>query len=125
MNVPTGLLARWRAEAAILRRGGAQPQAEALESCAAELEEFERARELEALSLEQAVAESGFSYSALQKMLAEGELLNVGRKGKPLVRRGDLPRKAKRGSTPALAEAVIAGRIRARIDSRERTSQNV
>jgi hypothetical protein len=105
------LLERWRAEAEILRRRGAQSQADALLSCAVELEEFERACALEALSLEQASAESGFSYSALQKMLAEGELPNAGRKGKPLVRRGDLPRKARRGTIPDLAGAVIAGRI--------------
>jgi hypothetical protein len=107
----TLLLERWRTEAEVLRRRGAQPQADALETCAAELEEFERARDLEALSLEQAVALSGYSYSALQKMLAEDELTNVGKRGKPLVRRGDLPRKARPAAMPDLAGAVIAGRI--------------
>ena len=105
------LLDRWRAEVEILRRRGAQSQADVLASCAVELEEFERARAFEALPLAQASAESGFSYSALQKMLADNELPNVGRKGKPLVRRGDLPRKARRGTSPDLAGAVIAGRI--------------
>ena len=111
MRATISLPERWRAEAEILRRRGAAVQAEVLESCAVDLEECERARELELLSLEQAAAESGFSYSAIQKMVAEGELTNVGRKGKPLVRRGDLPRKARRRPRSDLADVVIAGRI--------------
>jgi hypothetical protein len=118
------LLERWRTEAEVLRRRGAQPQADALETCAVELEEFERACELEALSLEQAVTVSGYSYSALQKMVAAGELANVGKKGKPRVRRGDLPRKATPAPMPDLAGAVIAGRIGATVDRRERASHN-
>jgi hypothetical protein len=114
----------WRAEAEILRRRGAGPQADVLESCATELEEREQTRELERLSLEQAAAESGFSYSALQKMVAQGEITNVGRKGKPLVRRGELPRKARRGQMPDLAGAVIAGRIGGQVDKRGAASHN-
>lgn len=120
----SALAARWREEAAILRRRKATDLAELLEDCATELEAEERERALEALTLEQAVSESGYTYSALQKMLAEGELPNAGKKGKPLVRRGDLPRKARRALTPDLANAVIAGRIGASLDKRRSASQN-
>ena len=110
-----GLAARWRAEADILRRRGAVAQAEALESCAIELEEYERERALEALTLEQAETESGYSYSALEKMIRRGELLNIGKRGSPRVRRGDLPKKPTRpgpqGSRiPEIAEQVLGGR---------------
>jgi hypothetical protein len=110
------LPARWRADADILRRRGAVPQAEALESCAVELEAFEQERQLEALTLEQAVIESGYSYSALEKMVRAGQLQNVGIRGKPRVRRGDLPRKViapkpMTATGPDLAGDALRGRV--------------
>lgn len=114
---PSPLGRRWRDEAAILRRRGAGAQADVLESCAAELEEYEREHALEALSLEAAAGESGYSYSALEKMVRRGELLNIGQRGGPRVRRGDLPRKAAARSTdqPGLAERALAGRATTRL----------
>lgn len=111
-GILTPLLARWRADAAVLRLRGAPGQADALESCAAELEAYEREKALEALTLEQAAGESGFSYSALEKMIRRGMLLNVGGKGSPRVRRGDLPKKPTRFSLQAveIAEQVLSGR---------------
>jgi hypothetical protein len=87
------LAQRWREEAALLRRRAATLQAEVLESCAADLEAWARERELEALTLDRAAEETGFSYSALEKMVRAGKVANVGRKGAPRVRRGDLPRR--------------------------------
>jgi len=104
----------WRHEAAVLRRRGAAGQAEALESCAAELEAWESQRALEALTLEEAERESGYSYSAIEKMVRRGEIENVGEKGRPRVRRGDLPRKARR-ELPDLAGPVLDGRSRLRL----------
>src|SRR4051794_31045725 len=63
---------RWQTQAKEFRGWGATAQADVLERCAAELEEFERERELEALTLEQAGKESGYSYSALEKMVRRG-----------------------------------------------------
>ena len=107
------LTTRWRTEAETLHRRGADEQAHVLESCAVELEEQGRAFSLEALTLEQAVAESGFSYSAVQKMVSNGTIPNVGKKGAPRVRRGDLPKKLARGEhrqgEPDLAGLVLAG----------------
>ena len=66
------------------------------ESLADELEQVWSQWQLEALSLNAAAAESGYSYSHLQALVQEGQLENVGRKGSPLVRRCDLPKKGSR-----------------------------
>lgn len=107
--IAESLPAQWRREAALLRRRGAAAQAETLESCAVELEAWEHQRALETLTLEEAEHESGYSYSALEKMVRRGELENVGEKGRPRVRRGDLPRKV-RHEAPDLAGPVLDGR---------------
>ncbi len=116
MSNPLGALAtQWRTDGATLRRRGVAAQAVALETCADELEAALREHDLEALTLNVASQESGYSYSALQKKVASGELPNMGTKNCPRVRRGDLPRKAgqlPRGPSdgePDLAEKVLAG----------------
>ena len=106
------LAAQWREEAETLRRRGATAQAVVLESCADELVIVLRERDLEALSLQGASEESGYSYSALQKMVADGKLPNVGDKNRPRVRRGDLPRKAGRLNKPTHeGEPDLVGQI--------------
>jgi hypothetical protein len=110
---PVDLPSRWRSEAIVLRRRGAALQADVLEGCAAELEAYEHERELQTLTLHKAAQATGFSYSALQSMVANGTIPNGGRKGAPRVRRGDLPRKPpKKGSStrgdPDLADRVLA-----------------
>src|SRR5688500_7915434 len=92
------LVSKWRAIAVNFRTYCASPYAELIEQLAAELEAVVREQELEELSLEAAERESGYSYSALQKMVASGKLANVGEKGRPRVRRRDLPKKG--GGTP-------------------------
>ncbi len=112
------LTTRWRTEAEILHRRGADEQADVLESCASELVDEGRFLSLEALTLEQAAKESGYSYSALQKLTRDGTISNVGKKGAPRVRRADLPKKPGADNTastgePALAELVLAGSVTA------------
>jgi hypothetical protein len=104
------LVARWREEATRLRTWGASVHADVLVVCAAELEAQMREHALEALTLEEAVRESGYSYSSLQKMLAKGEVENAGMKGNPRVRRMDLPKKAGVAG-PDLAERILASRF--------------
>ena len=112
---PTDRAAQWRTVAGTLRDHGAEVQAVLLERCADEIEADHRERALEALTLNQATLESGYSYSALQKKVASGELPNMGTKNCPRLRRGDLPRKAgqlPRGPSdgePDLAGKVLAG----------------
>ena len=107
------VITRWRDEAAILHRRGADEQAAVLESCAVELEHEGRLFSLEGLTLGQAAEESGFSYSALEKMVRSGRIANVGLPGQPRLRRGDLPKKPggvgePRGDEPDLADRVLA-----------------
>ncbi len=87
------LARQWREEAGVLRRRSAPTQADVLESCAAELESWTLERDLETMTLHQAAQESGFSYSALEKNVRRGAIINVGKKGAPRIRRGDLSRK--------------------------------
>jgi hypothetical protein len=105
------LVQRWRDEATLLRRRAANLQADVLESCAAELEAWTRERELEALTLDRAAEETGFSYSALEKMVRAGKVANVGRKGAPRVRRGDLPSKPTRPRTELGDRSIAALRL--------------
>jgi hypothetical protein len=107
------LAQRWRDEVVLLRRRGADAQAAALESCASELEEEVRRLSLEALTLEQAAEESGYSYSAVQKMVATGRLPNAGGRHSPRIRRRDLPKKPsthreQANGEPDLASLVLA-----------------
>jgi hypothetical protein len=107
------LVTRRRAEAERLRIYGADPQALTLEACAKELQEVLRAAALECLTLNRAAKETGLSYSALEKAVRQGRLPNAGRKGKPLVLRKDLPRKAAshlHHRDPDLADRVLARR---------------
>jgi hypothetical protein len=103
-----GLAQRWREEAGLLRRRAATAQADVLESCAADLETWVRERGLEALTLDHAAEETGFSYSALEKMVRTGRVTNVGRKGAPRIRRGDLPKKPSRPRTRPVDRSIAA-----------------
>ena len=58
----------WKTDAGVLRKRGAAVQAEALESCAADLGQTLQEWQNEELTLHQAAGESGYSYSALQQM---------------------------------------------------------
>ena len=107
----SGVTARWRSEAKILHRRGAAEQAAVLESCASELEQQGRVFSLETLDLEQAAIESGYSYSALQKMASAGTIPNVGKKGAPRVRRGDLPKKPSGRGESSKGEPDLAGLV--------------
>ena len=84
---------RWRADVNVLRRRWAKAQAAAVESCADELEQVLVEVGLEALTLDQASEESGYTKSHLSRLIATDRLDNAGRKGSPRIRRCDLPRK--------------------------------
>src|SRR5258708_3998484 len=90
------LAEQWRREAELLRRCAANEAATTREDCAAQLEAYERARSLEALTLTDASAESGYSKDHLALLVAKGAIENAGQKHAPRIRRRDLPRKPKR-----------------------------
>ncbi len=105
---------RWREHAVVLDRWGRGHEAKAAIRCAEELEAAIQEWQLEVLTLDQAEVESGFSYSALQGMVAKGKVPNAGTKNRPRVHRCDLPRKAGRRFTGLawhvtdLADEVLA-----------------
>lgn len=104
------LAATWRERAIDIERF-AHPAAEAFRECAAALERAVAANENASLSLEDAARESGYSRDHLRHLVADGALPNAGRKHKPLVRRGDLPRRAARPSRGGYDPAVDAVRL--------------
>lgn len=114
MNAAPTLAAKWRSEAEMARRIGADPQATTLDKCAADLESQEREDALRLVTLQEAAALTGYSYSALEKGIRAGRLPNAGTKYRPRLRVADLPRKP--GATirvepgPDLAERVLAHR---------------
>ena len=93
---PAELPDQWRALAKQLRRLGADAQARILDFCADDLiASFARAGD-ELLSLRSAAQESGYSADHLARLLREGKIPKSGHKAKPLIRRRDLPQKARK-----------------------------
>lgn len=75
---------------------------------------FAREHELEALTLERAARESGYSKDHISRLITEGRLDNLGKRGAPRTRRGDLPRKPKPAErTPRLenGDPDLAGEV--------------
>jgi hypothetical protein len=90
---PADLADLWRREATTLRHRGGQAQADCLESCADDLEQAILATDNTALTLTEAATESGYSPDHLGRQLRLGKLPNAGTKGRPRIRRADLPRR--------------------------------
>lgn len=86
------LLSKWRDRAEELQPFAAAA-AEAFRRAAQELEDALAEQRLAVLSLQEAAAESGYSVDHLSREIREGRIPNAGRKGKPRIRRSDLPRK--------------------------------
>lgn len=94
----TELVHRWSEEAESLERWGDARGAAILRQCATELDVAAHEHEDEALTIAQAVEESGYSADHLRALVAAGEIPNAGRKGSPRIRRRDLPVKPGRNS---------------------------
>lgn len=94
------LAARWREEAQGYERDGFGSPAALLRRVADDLAEALDGWWTEELTLEQAAAEFGRSYDTVQRKIGSGELLNAGRKGRPLVRRCDLHSLESRAARP-------------------------
>ena len=86
------LVSRWLSDADVLRRRGAIAQAEALAFCAAELEQVTTEEALEALTVAQAAAESGYSPSQIRRRFP----------GQARIARALLPKKGSRKLGPEL-----------------------
>ena len=87
------LLRKWSEEEALYTRRGLTELAALMASIAEEVQsESERFLD-EALTLAEAAEIAGYSYSRMEGLVRVGELPNAGEKGRPRVRRRDLPRK--------------------------------
>jgi hypothetical protein len=87
----------WRQVAEELRFwGGNDGPARALERTADQLEASLRREGDAPLSCSQAAQQSGYSEEHIRRMLRQQPELNCGRRGKPAIRRRDLPLKAGR-----------------------------
>jgi len=95
---------QWRAMAALLRRHES-PAAVAYEYCATQLERTLDTLADQLLALRDAAATSGYSEDHLGRLVREGKIKNHGRRGRPLIRRGDLP--VRRPTTIAPAERAV------------------
>jgi hypothetical protein len=97
---------RWRQDAAVMRRWGAEDVAQVLERAAADLEEeMQRtasavlihpaaAEDLpELVEMRAAVALSGYTRGHLRRMIVAKTLTNYGTDTRPLLRAAELPRK--------------------------------
>ena len=76
------------------RLGLTAPAGKLLDDVLAQLDEALRTAQQDLLTLDQAAQESGYSAEHLGRLLRGGVLPNAGRKGAPLICRGDLPQKA-------------------------------
>ena len=90
------LVTAWRTEAERLDRFAAAGAATAFRDAALQLESALRAEEGELLTLAESALVSGHSVDHLRHLVSAGTIANAGRKGKPMIRRADLPKKATR-----------------------------
>jgi hypothetical protein len=109
---PDGLPAAWRDRAEQLRRWArAEGAAVAWEAAAAELDEALRACADEELTLSEAAEVSGYSERRIRELVAGGDIPNAGRKHRPRVRRGDLPRRPSKANPTDYDAVTDAARL--------------
>ena len=117
--IVAALLSHWRSRASDLERY-APAAAQAFRQAADELAEALNGAAEETVSLKEAEMLGGYPVDSLQRMVACGRIQNVGRKGKPRIRRADVPVKPghatsalreNSGDTHISASAVVASVI--------------
>ena len=87
-------VAKWSGEAETLRRLGAHVDgAKLIEAIVADFQTVHRAERSEALTLEEAARESGYTPDHLGRLLRSGAIPNAGRKNAPRILRRHLPYK--------------------------------
>ena len=93
MSAVRDLIARWHSEAETVERCGHESTGKLIRRLAVEVEEALRDNQDEALTLAEAALESSYSTEHLRKMVAAETIPNAGAKGRPRIRRGDVPLK--------------------------------
>ena len=93
MSAMHDLIARWRSEAETVERCGHESTGKLIRRLAVEVDEALRDDQDETLTLAEAALESSYSTEHLRTMVAAETIPNAGEKGRPRIRRGDLPLK--------------------------------
>ncbi len=91
MSAVQDLIVRWHAEAETVERCGHESTGKLIRRLAVEVDEALRDDQEETLTLAEAAFESRYSVEHLRKMVASGTIPNAGEKGRPRIRRSDLP----------------------------------
>lgn len=108
---PTELATKWRADADVLE-AYAPEMAKVCRSHADALDAALRSVDDDVLSLADAARASGYSPDRLRHKVSSGEIPNVGKKGAPRIRRGDLPLKKNAKASGFDAVAAARGLLR-------------
>ena len=87
----SALSTHWRARATELERY-APAAAQAFKDAADQLDDALQSK-VDTVSIKEAAALGGFSADHIQRLVASGRIENVGRKGRPRIRREDVPTK--------------------------------
>ena len=91
MSAMHDLIARWCSEAATVERCGHESTGKLIRRLAIEVDEALRDDQDEILTLAEAALESSYSTEHLRKMVAAETIPNAGQKGRPRIRRSDVP----------------------------------
>ncbi len=100
MSSPTTLSSRWRIRAKLFRDHADESVARAYEKCAGELDEAWREWEVEALTLQEAADQSGYTCSHLRRLIREQVIPDSGDDGQTRIQRNHLPKKPGQGVAP-------------------------
>lgn len=88
------LIARWESRGADLARLRASVDAETIVAeFVADLTALDRVESVDVVTLREASRIGGYSVDRLQHLVANGQLKNAGQKGRPRIRRADIPTK--------------------------------
>ena len=109
----TSLRVRWEARRDDLRRLHAQVDGAVLiDELLGEVSSLYESQSLEPVTLAEASRIGGYSVDHLQRLVSGGQLENIGKKGRPRIRRGDLPLKTGHVLRPPDRESQFALRRR-------------
>ena len=115
MSPLESLPARWRDDAACLRRYGDERGAHLVDALAQQLEEALEAEANEPLTREEAAALAGCHPDSLTRRVRRGRLQNVGSKHAPRYRRGDVARTGAVGLSLSGTRVQVVGTTREQI----------
>ncbi len=91
-NTIAELRTKWAAQRDAFARFGASIDGAMLaEEVLRDIDSLDRAQSVEAVTLTEAHLIGGYSVDHLQRLVAHGHIENVGRKGRPRIRRNDVP----------------------------------